>query len=164
MTNRIFKSIFILTSLSPILLIVYIINVITNWGFKKPQSFPEIIGIFIKEYYFILPSLILIFICVKMVEYANKIIDISNFSREASDEEIKNFFNSKQISFQSTTDIISKNDSVSRKKIGFIIDEKILKNISPKKIRSVCKEYGLIVKIETNKVVAPNNKKDLLSC
>ena len=72
MTSRTFKSIFILTSFSPILVIMYLINVVHNWGLKSPQSFFEIIEIFMKEYYFILLLLILLLICVIMVKYANR--------------------------------------------------------------------------------------------
>ena len=95
----------------------------------------------------------------KSFHNVNKIIDISHLYREASDSEIQNFLGSEKLLCENISNVLGKIDPSSKKKIGSIIDRKILNKISPKKIQNVCKKYGFHLNIKDNKIIVPKTKK-----
>ena len=97
----------------------------------------------------------------KSFHNANKIIDISMHSREASDEELSEFLNSDKLYCSNLGATIKNIDAVSRKKIATIIDENILANVVVGKIKSSCRKYGVEVEIKDKKIILPENKRDL---
>ena len=97
----------------------------------------------------------------KSFHNANKIINISNYLRTASNKELNRFLDNKVFFCEEKTKILDKLNAVSKKNIGRIIDEDILNKVSASKIRNVCKKYGLNVSLKNKQVVFPTAKRKL---
>ena len=93
---------------------------------------------------------------------ANKIVDLSSYSKEASNEELSDFLSSNKIFCKNIEGTINGLDSVSKKRIARIIDEKTLddRKVTVREIKSVCSRYGLNIKLTTGKINFPSKLKE----
>ena len=98
----------------------------------------------------------------KSYKNTNDILDISNYYRHATDDEVQDNFLSNSIFSCSDMDkVVSSLEPAARRKVAFIIDSNILSRVTPNKIKKVCKKYGLVVDVKNKKIVFPTSKKDI---
>ena len=80
MSSKAFKFFFILTSISPVLLIIYSINIINTWSLEKIKNLHGVLEIFFGNSLSLLfvPLLILPAICCGLISYSKKNLEKSN--------------------------------------------------------------------------------------
>ena len=98
----------------------------------------------------------------KSYKNTNDILDISNYYRQATDDEVREgFLNDEKFSCSDVDDVVSNFDIAARKKVAHIIDSNILSKVAPNKVKKVCKKYGLVISVKNKKIVFPTTKKDI---
>ena len=61
-----------MTSLSPVLIIIYIIGLTDNWSYEKLKNLNSIYELFLKDWHFLTILIILFFICTKLINFSKK--------------------------------------------------------------------------------------------
>ena len=94
MVSSLFKFIFISTAISPVLLTIFSINAINDWGKINASTWVRIYSIFSNYFYFILIPLTLIFLCWIIISCSQKKLEsfeVSLKSVRVSDREAFSF-------------------------------------------------------------------------
>lgn len=89
---------------------------------------------------------------------ANKIISLSDFFEEASNETIEEFADN--AIFELDLDWLKENsDTMIRKQITLIQKSQVIVSASPRKIKASAKKFNLDIEMENGKLKLPNDKK-----
>ncbi|MEA1847630.1 hypothetical protein U9K52_01790 [Chryseobacterium sp. MHB01] len=89
---------------------------------------------------------------------ANKIISLSDFFEEASNETIEEFADN--AIFELDLDWLKENsDTMIRKQITLIQKSQVIASASPRKIKASAKKFNLDIEMENGKLKLPNDKK-----
>ena len=96
---------------------------------------------------------------------ARRVLDLSSYYREATDDDLKKFAKEETVALESPTTLLDNADEWVRRRVALIRDSKVMKNVAPQKIATEGKRYGL--KIRTKKIdgqdriLFPDDKKEL---
>lgn len=92
---------------------------------------------------------------------ARRVLDLSQFYRTATDEDVKRFTKVPQLEFEDSAQFLAGADAPIRRKVALIADSKILDNVTPAKIQKAAAAYGLTLSVKSGRLLIPANKKDL---
>jgi hypothetical protein len=94
---------------------------------------------------------------------ARKIFDLSEYYKEATNEDLSEFSQNEMFSFDDQQWFIENADSTMRKKVTLLQKNKVLENTKPKVIKDAAKEFGIQIEIITvegkKKIKFPKDKK-----
>lgn len=90
---------------------------------------------------------------------ANKIISLTEFFEEASNETIEEFATNTILNMDLNW-LKENSDTIIRKHITLIQKSEILRAATPRKIKNSANKFNLIIEIVNGKLVLPNEKKD----
>lgn len=93
---------------------------------------------------------------------ANKVFDLSEYYREATEEEIQTFRSNELFTVSDDSIFIKNVKGITiRKKIARILDLRSLERCSLQELQEKSKNVGLILNIENDKIILPTKKADL---
>ena len=95
--------------------------------------------------------------------FARQIFDLTNYFKEATNEDIQNFINNDIFSFnEDSLEILQDAPSWARKKISSIEQSKVLEKFSAKRICEIAIEHsGINIDSDSNKILLPSDKNEL---
>lgn len=103
----------------------------------------------------------------KSYYWANQILNLNSYYRDATDEDIKEFCLNSCFSVEDLESTISSCNNWTRKKIAYILDSNVLKDNSTDFIIDSAKELGVNIEVNADKqIIFPTNsneQKELLS-
>jgi hypothetical protein len=96
---------------------------------------------------------------------ARRVLDLSNYFQEATDDQIEQFAQEPNVALQSSTTLTANADEWVRRKIALIRNAKVMRTVPPKRIVSEAGTYGLAITTKTVnrklQIVFPDDKKEL---
>lgn len=94
----------------------------------------------------------------KSYYFANQVFNLSEYYREATDDDIRVFCSNNYISMEEidTDKILLSCSNIFRKKVAYILDSKVLENNSIDFIIESSKKLDLDFKVKNNKLIFPN--------
>ena len=92
---------------------------------------------------------------------ARRVLDLSQFYRIATDDDVKKFTQVTQLAFEDTAQFVAGSDAQIRRKIALINDSAILQNVTPAAIQKAASAYGLTIAVRSGRLVIPRDKKDV---
>ena len=93
---------------------------------------------------------------------AKRLFDLSEYYKEATDEDLKNFAKDELFFCEDIDWFIKNSDSVIRKKVALLTKNDVLKVVSFEKINKISKKFGITIEnIENNKIKFPKDKKQI---
>ncbi|QOL14349.1 MULTISPECIES: Kiwa anti-phage protein KwaB-like domain-containing protein [Dickeya] len=94
-----------------------------------------------------------------------QIFDVSEYYKEATDGDIRQFANMSSISVENTDDLVSISDTWVRRKLWLISQSQILEKIPVSEIKTIATEFNIELEVENNngieKLIIPTDKKKL---
>ena len=93
----------------------------------------------------------------------NKFLDLSQYYREATNEEIKELLKNSKIQCENQGSFIECADTQIRKKIALISENRILDNLDINAVKEKSNEYNINLQVQNGKIVIPNDKKEIKS-
>ncbi len=90
--------------------------------------------------------------------FAKQILDLSEYYREASAQDIQNFLSCDCITTTKGDEFAASANTWERRKIASINDSGVLSNFTAKQIKSLGKKNGVSIKVENNSVVLPSDR------
>jgi hypothetical protein len=89
-------------------------------------------------------------------------IDLSNFYREATEQELRDFATNRYLFMEDKDDFVKNADSMIRKKVALLKRNKVLGKIQISDIQSAAKEYNITIETKDDKkIVVPSDRKEL---
>lgn len=124
-------------------------------SFKEEKSFGVNITDIVDCYYFdselLFPSFY----------FAKQIFDLNQYYREATDKEVMNFTRNGVLAFENADDFVKLANTWVRRRIALINDAGILENFTATEIEQKANQLGLHLRKQENKILIPNDKKQI---
>jgi hypothetical protein len=91
-------------------------------------------------------------------------IDLSDYYREATDADLKNFASNRSLFVEDTNRFMQNADLIVRKKISLLQKNKVLGKVAVKEIKTSAKRFGLDIELKDGKkIVLPDDKNELMN-
>lgn len=90
--------------------------------------------------------------------FAKQILDLSEYYRIASNQDVSDFVGCDIISMEGATEFVDSANTWERRKIASINDSGVLQSFTAAKIKSLGKQSGVVIEVVDKKVVLPKNK------
>jgi Domain of unknown function (DUF4868) len=97
----------------------------------------------------------------KSFSQMKRIFDMTEFYREATDRDLKQFATHSKVKIDSVQNFLDLSDSWVRRKISLITDSDILNKKGASTLKNKAKKFGIDIQVSKGKVVFPNSKKEL---
>jgi hypothetical protein len=90
---------------------------------------------------------------------ARKVFDLSDYYKEATNEDLTEFVNNKMFFFEDKQWFIENADSAMRKKVALLQKNNVLGNVKLEEIKKASKGFQITIDIDKKHIVFPKNKK-----